>query len=96
MAKITEKEVEHIAELARLNLSEKEKVKFTQELSSILDYVEKLKEVDVKNIEPIANISGLCNIMREDKIKPSLLRKELLQNAPKQKNGYLKVKAVLE
>jgi aspartyl-tRNA(Asn)/glutamyl-tRNA(Gln) amidotransferase subunit C len=96
MTKLTEKEIEHIAKLARLDLTKKEKEKFALQLSSILDYVSELSKVDTKNVEPIANITGLFNIEREDEIKPSLPREELLKNAPKQKDGFLKVKEILE
>lgn len=96
MPKLTEKEVEHIAQLSRLKLSKQEKEKFALQLSSILDYVQELEKVDTKETEPIANISGLYNISRQDEIKPSLSEEKLLKNAPDKKEGYLKVKAVLE
>ena len=96
MPKLSKKEVEHIAKLSRLDLTEKEKEKFAHQLSAILDYVSELKKVDTKGIKPIANITNLFNVEREDEITPSLSREKLLKNAPKQEKGYLKVKAVLE
>ena len=65
---ITKKEVEHIAKLARLGLTDKEIEKYQKELSSILDYIEKLKEVDTKDVEPTSHSVKLDNVMREDKI----------------------------
>ena len=96
MPKLSKKEVEYIAKLSRLGITEKEKEKFQKQLSSILDYVAELSKVDTKGVEPIANITNLSNVTREDDIKPSLSRERLLKNAPRKENGYLKVKAVLE
>ncbi len=97
MAKLSKQQVEHIAALARLGLTETERKKFTTELSSILDYVGKLSKVDTKNIEPIAQITGLSNVMFKDKVKKcELSREELLKNAPEKENGFIKVKQVLE
>ena len=95
---ITKEEVKHIAKLARLGLSEKEIGKFQKELSSILDYVEKLKEVDVSNIEPTSHSVLVENIMREDIEKSKIKNqksKKLLELAPETKNGYLKTKSIL-
>lgn len=96
MAKISKKEVEHIARLARIDLSKKEKVKFEKELSSILEFVSKLQEVDTKNIEPLSQVTGLENVLKEDLIKKCPPREELLKNAPQKQNGFIKVKKVFE
>lgn len=96
MAKLTKKEVEHIAKLSRLHLTSKEIEKFTSQLSSILEYIGELQKIDVKNLEPIGNISGLLNVAREDEIGQSYSQEEMLKNAPDKENGFLKVKAVLE
>jgi aspartyl/glutamyl-tRNA(Asn/Gln) amidotransferase C subunit len=104
---ITEKEVRHIAKLARLNLTEKETKKYQKEFSKILDYVGKLKRVNVSKIEPTSYFILVKNIMREDKesekrkakTQPRLAElgrnEELLELAPETKNNYLKVKSVL-
>jgi aspartyl-tRNA(Asn)/glutamyl-tRNA(Gln) amidotransferase subunit C len=94
---LSKQQVEHVAKLARLGLTEKEKEKFRKELSAILDFVEKLKEVDTAKIEPIAHITGLENAMREDcQMEVSDDQSEkLLKLTPKRKDGYVKVKAVL-
>lgn len=96
MVKLTKEEVEHVAKLARLGLTEKEKKKFQKQLSSILNYVSQLNEVETKDVEPIAQITGLFNVTREDKVKPSTSRNKLLKNAPAKQNGYLKTKRILE
>ena len=90
-------QVEHIAQLARLGLTEKEKRKFSLELSSILDYVEKLSKVDTDKIEPTAQVMGLENVMVEDEVKDcNIPREELLKNAPDKKDGFIRVKQVLD
>jgi aspartyl-tRNA(Asn)/glutamyl-tRNA(Gln) amidotransferase subunit C len=99
---ISKEEVKHIAKLARLGLTEEEIEKFQKDLSSILGYIEKLKEVDVSKIEP-ASPSGVAlrashavkveNVMRKDEAKP-FTNKKLLDLAPEQKEGFLKVKSV--
>lgn len=94
---ISKKEVQHIAKLARLGLTEIEIKKFQKELSSILDYFEKLKEVDVSKAKPTRHQILLKNIMREDKEKLRIKNpksKKLLDLAPETKNGYLKVKSI--
>ena len=93
---ITKKEVEHIAKLARLGLTEKEIEKFQKELSKILDYVEKLKEVDISKVEPTSHSIGMENVMRSDECQMSNVKSQkLLDLAPEIKNGYLKVKSIL-
>jgi len=91
-------DVNHIAKLARLGLTEKEKKKFEKDLRNILEFVEKLKEVDTKNTEPTAQITGRQNITRPDEVKKTeeQQRKQILKNAPETKDGYIKVKAVFE
>ncbi|HCI03323.1 MAG: Asp-tRNA(Asn)/Glu-tRNA(Gln) amidotransferase subunit GatC [Candidatus Peribacteraceae bacterium] len=71
MASLSSDDVRHIAKLARLNLSDEEVEKFTKELSSILEYVDQLQEVDTKNVVPTAQVTGLHNSFRADEIKPS-------------------------
>ena len=82
---ITKEEVQHIAKLARLGLTEKEIEKFQKELSSILDYIEKLKEVDISGIEPTSHSILLENIMRNDKEseKRKVQSVKLLELAPR-------------
>jgi len=93
---ITRKEVQHIAKLARLGLTEKEIEKFRRELSSILDYVAKLKKIDVSRVEPTSHPRLVKNIMREDESKDEKIevRKKLIEMAPNKEKGYVKVKSV--
>lgn len=94
---ITKQEVEHIVKLARLGLGKTEIAKFQKELSKILNYVEKLKEVDVREIKPTSHSIEIKNVMREDEESEKLKAKseKLLELAPETKNGYLKVKSIL-
>lgn len=73
---LTIEEIRHVANLANLTLSEDEVRKFSGQLSEVLDYIEKLKEVETKNVEPTSQITGLINLFREDEEKPSLKIKE--------------------
>jgi aspartyl-tRNA(Asn)/glutamyl-tRNA(Gln) amidotransferase subunit C len=84
---ISKEEVEHIAKLARLGLTEKEIGKFQKELSLILDYVEKLKEVDVSKVEPTSHLLRVENVMRKDEV--SKFNKKLI-------DGHLKVRSILK
>lgn len=96
MSKLSKEKIEQLALLSRLKLTDQEKERYQKELSAILSFVEKLEEVK-EDIEPIAQITGLENVLREDEIKEwGLPREEILKNAPQVENGYLKVKAVFE
>ena len=91
-------EVLHIAKLARLGLTPKEVEKFRGELSLILDYIEKLKEVDISGIEPTSHSVTVENVTREDEInrEQRAKNKELLDLAPETKNGHLKVNTIIQ
>ena len=93
--KLEKEQIEKIAGLVRLELTEAEKKKYANELTSILDYVDKLNEVDTKGIEISAD--ELSNIFAEDIAEPcDISQKKLLKNAPMKENGFIKVKSVLE
>lgn len=94
---INKKEVEHIAKLARLGLSQEEINKFQKELSKILDYITKLEEVDISSVEPTSHSILLENIKREDETKPQKTetKRELIKAAPQEKERYIKVKSIL-
>ncbi len=94
---ITKKEVEHISRLSRLGLSEKEKGKFSKELSAILEFVNKLNEIKVDKIEPTAQVTGLENISRKDVAKERTKKEtdKLLNLAPDVENRQVKVRAIL-
>lgn len=87
--------VPHVAKLANLPLKPDEKGKFEKQLSEILSYFEKLKEVDTKNVETTSQVTGLENVTREDKTSSSLPQEEVLKNTQSQQNGLFKVKAIL-
>jgi len=89
-------DVEHVAKLARLDLSEQEKEMFTAQLSAILKYAEKLKELDTEEVEPTTHVLHLSNVMREDEVHESLPIEKVLRNAPDDEDGQFKVPAVLE
>ncbi len=94
--KIAREQIEHIALLARLALSEEEKETFGSQLSSILDYMEKLNELDTKDIEPTSHVLSLQNVMRDDVVQPSLPREEALANAPSRTEKFYRVPRIIE
>lgn len=95
---ISKEQIEHIAKLARIELTEKEKEKFSTELSSILDYIDKLNQIDTAKIEPISQVTGLENITRHDesRVKNRESREKILGEAPAKKGDYFKVPKILE
>jgi aspartyl-tRNA(Asn)/glutamyl-tRNA(Gln) amidotransferase subunit C len=92
----SKKEVEHIAFLARLSLSEEEKELFGSQLSSILRYMEKLNELDTRGIEPTSHVLSLSNVMRDDIPRSSLPKEEALMNAPDHTDKFYRVPKILE
>jgi aspartyl-tRNA(Asn)/glutamyl-tRNA(Gln) amidotransferase subunit C len=96
MAKLTREEVLKLARLARLQLSEDEIKSFQTDISAILDFVEQLKDVDLGSLEPTYQVSGLSNVMREDKIIDYQQSTEnLMQNAPASQDNQIKVRRML-
>ncbi len=93
---ITIKDVEHVAKLARLQLSEAEKEQFTEQLNAILQYAEQLNGLDTDDVPPTSHAMPLVNVMREDASRPSLPIDKVLLNAPDEEDGQFKVPAVLE
>jgi aspartyl-tRNA(Asn)/glutamyl-tRNA(Gln) amidotransferase subunit C len=97
MAKLTKKEIEHIALLSRLELTESEKELYANQLSSVLEYVEELGKIDTENVQATANIAGLVNVLREDKIVDSpITHEDIKKNAPEFKGGSFVVPGVFE
>jgi len=94
--KLSWNQVEHIAELARLALSDEEKALYQEQLSAILAHFERLQELDTEAISPTATVLPLRNVMREDEPAPPLPREDILANAPAAEEGCFKVAAVLE
>ena len=87
---IKKEEIEHISWLARITLSEEEKELFEQQLSSILDYFAVLDELDTTDVEPTYHVIGITDVVRQDDPKESLEQSEVLRNAPKKEEGYIK------
>ncbi|MEK7167911.1 MAG: Asp-tRNA(Asn)/Glu-tRNA(Gln) amidotransferase subunit GatC [Patescibacteria group bacterium] len=94
--KLSQEQIEHIAVLARLELAPEEKEKYGEQLSAILDYVEKLGNVDTAEIEPTSQVTGLINVMREDEVIDSGISKELVEDAPESQLGYFKIPKIFE
>lgn len=93
---ITKKDVEHIALLSRLKLTEEEKETFVKQLSGILTHVEKLNEVNTNGIEPTSHVIKMQNVMRDDIVTGSLPIKKALANAPDRTEEFFKVPKIIE
>ena len=89
-------EVEHIAELVKLELTEDEKAIFQVQLSAILDYAATLQAVDTSGIPPTTSVFELSNVTREDDVQPSFPREDVLANAPDAHQGSFRVGAIME
>ncbi len=96
MSIIDIKQIEHLAELARLKVSDEEKEKMAGKLSAILEFVEKLDQADVAGVLPTSNAAGIFNAMRQDAVNQYDKQKELVEAAPASKDNLVKVKAVFE
>jgi len=94
--KITREEVKHIALLARLELNEEEIEKYTRQLNDILMYMEKLNQVDTKNVEPLSHPFFTKTVFRDDLVKPSLSQEKAIENAPEKAKGFFKVPRIIE
>ena len=93
---IEDKDVEHVARLARLALSDAEKVRMREQLSAILGYIDKLKGLDVDGVEPTSHAVPLVNVMRDDEVEPSLPREEMMANAPDPAGDFFRVPRIIE
>ena len=93
---ITIKDVEHVAKLARMSLSEEEKTMFTEQLGNILEYINELNELDTENVEPMAHPVPASNIMREDKVSQEFTTDDMLSNAPQEEDGYYRVPKITD
>lgn len=93
---ISIKQIEQVASLSRIKLTDEEKDVFREQLTDILVYIEKLNELNTDNVQPMAYATSLKNVLREDKQKPSFTRQEILELSPSSANGFFKVPRVLE
>ncbi len=96
MATITIDEVKDIAILARLEFNEEETGQFTYHLARILDYIGKLNELDTTDVPPTSHVLPIRNVVKEDIVKPSYEREQVLANAPATEEGYFEVPKVIE
>ena len=95
---LTRAQVSHIAELAKLELSDAEIERMTEQLSAILDYAERLNQLDTAAMAPTASVIPNQNVMRPDEVTPSLTREQVMQNAPDTDAAreFLRVRAILQ
>ena len=93
---LSQEDVQKVARLARLKLSDQELQQVAKQLDGILEYVAVLDEADVSNVEPMAHVADVANAFREDEVRPSLPREESLSNAPKTEGKYFLVPQILE
>ena len=89
-------DVKYVAHLARLALTPEEEQRIGAQLGQVLDYIEKLKEVDVSGVEPTAHAFPLINVTRPDEVRPSMSNEDALRNAPAQANGLFIVPKIVE
>jgi aspartyl-tRNA(Asn)/glutamyl-tRNA(Gln) amidotransferase subunit C len=92
---VTIKDVEHVAELARLSFTDEEKQKLTSQLNEILQYMEQLNSIDTGAVEPLAHVIDLSNVFRDDSLVPCVSREEALKNAPSKTDRFFKVPKVI-
>ena len=94
--KVTKEVIQHVANLARLNLSENDKTRLTRDMEEILGYVDKLNELDTEGIKPREHVKPVSNVFREDIEMESYDREDILRNAPAVENGCFKVPKIVE
>lgn len=94
--KITREQVEHVANLARLNLTEEEKEQMTIDMEAIIGFADQINSLNIADVKPTAHVIPINNVFREDIVAPSMDREKLLSNAPNQENGCFSVPKVME
>jgi aspartyl-tRNA(Asn)/glutamyl-tRNA(Gln) amidotransferase subunit C len=92
---LSEKDVQYVAKLARLEVTEQEVAKYTQQLGNILGYIEEMGKLDTSNVEPLTHPLDMKNVFREDVVKPSLTQTEVLSNGPEVQSGHFKVPKIM-
>ncbi len=96
MSRITTEQVKHVANLARLAITEEEVEVMTNQLDAIITFAELLNEVDTENVKPTSHVLDMKNVMREDIPKKGLDNEEVVKNAPDHTDGYIRVPSILE
>jgi len=92
---ISERDVEYVAWLARLELSAEEKERFTRQLGQVLEHAEKIKSLSTEDVEPTSHVIPLRNVMRDDVVEAGLSQEEALSNAPRREGGYFVVPRII-
>jgi aspartyl-tRNA(Asn)/glutamyl-tRNA(Gln) amidotransferase subunit C len=92
---ITKEQVKHVADLARLTITDEEVEKMTEDLQSIINHAEQLNELDTTNVEPTTHVLDLVNVFRKDEPKEWITQEEALKNAPDHKDGQIRVPSIL-
>lgn len=95
MSRISNEQVKHVANLARLAVTEEEVEKFTKQLDKIITFAEQLNELDTENVKPTYHVLDMKNVLREDVPQKGLPREEVLKNAPEHQDGQIKVPSIL-
>jgi len=93
--KVSKKDIDHIAKLARLKFNDEEAAKMQDEMNKILEYVEKLNELDTSGIEPLTHVLDLKNVTREDVVEQTLTADDILKNAPSKTEKFFRVPKVI-
>ena len=101
--KITQKDVQYVADLANLDLTETERIRMEKDLNAILDYVDQLSELDTANIEPMAQVAQIARLttapadaLRPDELRECLPRESVMQSAPQSDGAFFRVPKVIE
>lgn len=89
-------DIEHLARLARLELSEPEKERMRSQLGAILTYIDKLRQLNTDTVEPTSHAIPMLNVMREDEVRPPLPREAMLANAPEREGDFVRVPKIIE
>jgi aspartyl-tRNA(Asn)/glutamyl-tRNA(Gln) amidotransferase subunit C len=92
---VSKEDVEHVATLAHIELTEQEKALFTEQFNDILEYFKKIDAIDTNGIEPTYHVLDISNVSRTDETKPSLSPEEVLRNAPKKEKNFLKAPRIV-
>ena len=88
-------DIEHLAKLSRLKLTDAEKEKFSNQMGTIIEYIEKLSELDTENVEPTANLLGLSNVFREDVTTKPLTKQAPINDSPAHSKGHYEVPKII-
>lgn len=96
MAQMSKDQLKHVAQLARIAVTEEEAALYAEKISGVLAYCEILNEVNTDDVEPTTHVVNISNVLREDVVKESLKQEDALKNAPEQLDGQVKVPSIME